>query len=128
MTSGYLACSFDLLNVADLDVIGQARRRCDRLVVGVYTDEYAERASGRPPVVPLSERVEILRHVRGVDQVLEHDGSDQEAIRRSQLVFTVGDVDLPESPSGTILLRPTRTTRSRELRDALAPAVQTGVA
>ena len=45
MSVGYLADSFDLINVRDLDLIAQARARCARLVVGVFTDEYVERVS-----------------------------------------------------------------------------------
>ena len=73
MSVGYLADSFDLINVRDLDLIAQARARCTRLVVGVFTDEHAEWLFGRRPVVPLSERMAVLRHVRGVDEVVAHD-------------------------------------------------------
>ncbi len=73
MSLGYLACSFDLLNVGHLDLIAQARQLCDRLIVGVYTDEAIERADGRPPVTPLAERTALIGHVRGVDEVVVHD-------------------------------------------------------
>src|SRR5262249_30749998 len=40
---------------------------CDYLVAGVVSDEMAERAKGRRPVIPLVERLEIVRSVRYVD-------------------------------------------------------------
>ena len=73
MSVGYLADSFDLINVRDLDLIAQARARCARLVVGVFTDDYVERVSGRRPVIPLSERMAVLQQVRGIVEVVAHD-------------------------------------------------------
>jgi len=61
MSVGCLADSFDF-NVRDLDLIAQARARCTRPIVCVFTREYAEWVSRRRPVVPLSERVAVLRN------------------------------------------------------------------
>ncbi len=41
----------------------------DRLVAGVVSDEMATGAKGRPPMVPESERLEIVRHIDVVDDV-----------------------------------------------------------
>lgn len=69
MIKGYLIGEFDLFNVADLDVIAQATRRCDELFVAVLSDEDVERLYGRAPVVPVHERCEIVRNLRGVASV-----------------------------------------------------------
>jgi glycerol-3-phosphate cytidylyltransferase len=66
---GYAPGVYDLFHVGHLNVLRQARARCDRLVAGVVSDEMALLAKGRPPVVPLLERVEIVRSVRYVDDV-----------------------------------------------------------
>ena len=73
MIAGYLPHGFDLFSVADLSLVDQARSHCDHLVVGVLTDEDIEARTGRRPVVPLSERLDIVSHVRGVDRVVVHD-------------------------------------------------------
>lgn len=116
MTYGYLACSFDLLNVRHLDLIAQASTSCDRLVVGVLTDEHAEALHGRRPVVPLRERLDLIRHVRSVAEVIVHTESALE--RGFDALFGVTDeyVDLP---GDVIWLEPVRVSASQALCDAV---------
>ncbi|CAI9406265.1 adenylyltransferase/cytidyltransferase family protein [Aestuariimicrobium sp. T2.26MG-19.2B] len=70
---GYVIGTFDMLNVAHLSVVNQVRDRCEVLVIGVLSDEAVLRETGHRPITSAAERVEVLRHVRGVDQVVEHD-------------------------------------------------------
>ena len=117
--AGYLARSFDLINVSDLDLISQARQLCSRLVVGVHSDELVTRLTGRPPVVPLSERVALVAHVRGVDEVLVHEG-DSAPADPDMVVFV--DRDLPSSGATNLIrLDSARFTESAALRLALEP-------
>lgn len=126
MTVGYLADSFDLINVRDLDLIAQARARCTRLVVGVFTDDYAERVAGVRPVVPLVERMAVLQHLRGVDQVVVHD-SDSDAFTADQVVFAAQDGPLATEESA-LVLTPARTSASAILRNALSATDREAVA
>lgn len=127
MICGYLACSFDLLNVGDLDVIAQARDLCNHLTVGVYSDACVERRNGRPPVVPLSERLALVRHVRGVDAVVVHEAVGAEGVVNFDRIFLVdGETSGPHT--GAVRLTARRSTSSRELLDTLAPRMQWGVA
>ncbi|MDF3302702.1 adenylyltransferase/cytidyltransferase family protein [Streptomyces tropicalis] len=64
---GYAPGVYDLFHIGHLNILRHARSRCDYLVAGVVSDEMAERAKGRRPVVPLPERLEIVRSVRHVD-------------------------------------------------------------
>ncbi|MEH0110270.1 adenylyltransferase/cytidyltransferase family protein [Tersicoccus sp. MR15.9] len=66
---GYAAGAFDLFHVGHLNILRQARSRCDHLIAGVVSDEMLELTKGRRPVVPLAERLEIVEHIRYVDQV-----------------------------------------------------------
>ncbi|WP_059008779.1 adenylyltransferase/cytidyltransferase family protein [Streptomyces specialis] len=66
-TVGYAPGVYDLFHVGHLNVLRHARSRCDYLVAGVVSDEMAELAKGRPPVIPLVERLEIVRSIRYVD-------------------------------------------------------------
>jgi glycerol-3-phosphate cytidylyltransferase len=97
MSVGYLADSFDMISLRDLDLITQARARCSRLLVGVFTDEYVERLFGRHPVVPFDERAAVVQHVDGVSDVVRHDPSIWSAPQAEDLVFFVG-VDSPVVP------------------------------
>ncbi|HEY5835878.1 adenylyltransferase/cytidyltransferase family protein [Streptomyces sp.] len=66
---GYAPGVYDLFHVGHLNILRHARSRCDHLVAGVVSDGMAELAKGRRPVVPLVERLEIVRSVRFVDEV-----------------------------------------------------------
>lgn len=118
MTVGYLADSFDLINVRDLDLISQASGLCSRLVVGVFTDDYAEQLFGRRPVVPFAERVALVSHVRRVAEVVSHDGADAGEAARVYVVFGISDQPAFRSASMTVLA-PRRQTSSQILRAAL---------
>ena len=67
---GYVPGVFDMFHVGHLNVIAAARPHCDHLIVGVVTDEVVTSVKGRPPVVPLDERMEIVAALRDVDEVV----------------------------------------------------------
>lgn len=67
---GYAAGAFDLFHVGHLNLLRQARSRCDFLIAGVVSDELILARKGRPPVIPLSERLEIVRNVGFVDEAI----------------------------------------------------------
>ena len=69
MNIGYAAGAFDLFHIGHLNILREARRHCDHLVAGVVSDEMLELTKGRRPIIPLSERVEIVSHIDYVDQV-----------------------------------------------------------
>ena len=59
--------AYDLFHNGQLNILRHARSRCDYLVAGVVSDEMAELAKGRRPMIPLVERLEIVRSVKYVD-------------------------------------------------------------
>lgn len=66
---GYASGVFDLFHVGHLNLLRQARAHCDHLVAGVLADEVAAH-KGHLPVVPLHERLEIVRAVAPVDEAV----------------------------------------------------------
>lgn len=66
---GYAAGAFDLFHVGHLNILRQAKQHCDHLIAGVVSDDMLELTKGSRPVVPLDERMEIVRHINFVDQV-----------------------------------------------------------
>lgn len=64
---GYAPGAYDLFHIGHLNILRHARSRCDYLVAGVVSDEMVEIAKGRRPVIPLVERLEIVRSVQYVD-------------------------------------------------------------
>ncbi len=68
---GYIAGVFDLFHVGHLNMFKRAKEQCEYLIVGVVTDERAERIKGRRPVIPFDERAELVRSCRYVDEAVE---------------------------------------------------------
>src|SRR3954447_6970135 len=66
---GYAPGAYDLFHVGHLNLLRHAARHCDELVAGVVSDEMLELTKGRAPVIPLAERLEIVRNIRFVDRV-----------------------------------------------------------
>lgn len=66
---GYAAGAFDLFHIGHLNLLKHAKSRCDRLIAGVVSDDMLRLTKGIDPVVPLAERLEIVRHIRYVDEV-----------------------------------------------------------
>jgi glycerol-3-phosphate cytidylyltransferase len=66
---GYAPGAYDLFHIGHLNVLRRAAEHCDRLIAGVVSDEMLVLAKGRPPVIPLAERVDIVRAIRFVDDV-----------------------------------------------------------
>jgi glycerol-3-phosphate cytidylyltransferase len=69
-TVGYAPGVYDLFHIGHLNVLARAKGLCDHLIAGVVSDEMAARAKGRAPVVPLEERLEIVRSIRHVDEAV----------------------------------------------------------
>jgi glycerol-3-phosphate cytidylyltransferase len=61
---------YDLFHIGHLNILRHAKGLCDHLIAGVVSDEMASLAKGRAPVVPLTERLEIVRSVRYVDRAV----------------------------------------------------------
>jgi glycerol-3-phosphate cytidylyltransferase len=127
---GCLAGVFDLFHVGHVDVLERARRVCDRLVVGVLTDEWALDAWGARPFVPLVERAQILENLRCVDEVVVVDGVRPEwltgglgvrtVFAASRLDGVLGVDELDGIPAGLITVLPAgRGSRSPILRAAI---------
>ncbi|GAB7106176.1 adenylyltransferase/cytidyltransferase family protein [Streptomyces phaeofaciens JCM 4814] len=74
---GFAPGVYDLFHVGHLNILREARRHCDRLVAGVTSDELTERLKGRTPVVPLAERLDIVRSVRYVDDAVVESEVDK---------------------------------------------------
>jgi glycerol-3-phosphate cytidylyltransferase len=68
--TGYVPGAWDMFHIGHLNILMRARANCDRLIVGVVTDEELVVAKGMPPTVPLDERIEVVRSLDLVDEVI----------------------------------------------------------
>lgn len=72
MTIGYTTGVFDLFHVGHLNMLKNAKAMCDKLIVGVTTDELVS-YKHKKAVIPFDERIEIVRNIKFVDAVVPQD-------------------------------------------------------
>ncbi len=77
MIIGYTTGVYDMFHAGHLNLIRRARAECDRLIVGVTTDEIVQTRKKKAPIVPFSERVEIVKAIRYVDEVVPQEDMDK---------------------------------------------------
>ena len=73
---GYLSGTFDLFHIGHLNLLRRAKEQCDYLVVGVHKSGAWK---GKETFIPFDERLEIVRHICYVDQVIESFPEDCDA-------------------------------------------------
>ncbi|PID98232.1 MAG: cytidyltransferase [Actinobacteria bacterium] len=132
---GYVPGGFDMLHIGHINILRAARQRCSRLVVGVATDESLTRMKGRPPVIPLRERCELIASLRFVDAVVVDLDQDKRLAWRLQpfdILFKGDDwkntekgnrleEELAEVGARVVYLPYTPSTSSTMLRSFLSP-------
>ena len=103
---GYAVGAFDLFHVGHLNLLRQARSRCDFLIVGVATDELLVERKGRSPIIPFSERLEIVQNIGYVDSAVEECSSNRlDAWKANPFdVYFKGD-DWKGTPKGAAIER-----------------------
>lgn len=76
MIIGYTSGVFDLFHIGHLNLLKNARAMCDRLVVGVTTDELVS-YKFKKAVIPFPERMEIVRSIKYVDAVIPQNSMNK---------------------------------------------------
>jgi glycerol-3-phosphate cytidylyltransferase len=101
---GYASGVFDLFHIGHLNILKSASENCDRLIVGVASDEYIENLKGNAPVIPFEERAEIVANLKFVDKVVKDESVDKTLVwcEHPFHVFFKGD-DWRGSPKGNQL-------------------------
>lgn len=76
MQIGYTSGVYDLFHVGHLNLLRNAKGMCDKLIVGVTTDELVS-YKNKKAVIPHNERMEIVRSSRYVDSVVPQENMDK---------------------------------------------------
>lgn len=93
MVLGYTTGVYDLFHIGHLNIIRNARSLCDKLIVGVTTDELLLNYKKKKPVISFPERCEIVRSIRYVDAVVpQNDMNKFDAWKKLKFdIMMVGD-------------------------------------
>ena len=76
MVIGYTTGVFDLFHIGHLNMLKNAAALCDKLIVGVTTDELVS-YKNKKAVIPFHERLEIVRNIECVDAVVPQYDMDK---------------------------------------------------
>lgn len=65
---GFTQGTFDMFHIGHLNLINHAKEYCDYLIVGVNSDNLVMDYKGKTPVINETERAEIVRNIKAVDE------------------------------------------------------------
>tara|TARA_B110000459_G_C16381646_1_gene390073 strand:+ start:41 stop:475 length:435 start_codon:yes stop_codon:yes gene_type:complete len=73
---GYTSGVYDLFHIGHLNMLRNAKSLCDKLIVGITTDELVA-YKNKKAVIPFIERMEIVRSIEYVDAVVAQEDMDK---------------------------------------------------
>lgn len=73
---GYTSGVYDLFHIGHLNLLKNAKAMCDKLIVGVSTDELVS-YKNKKSVINHSERMELVRNIKQVDVVVPQKDMDK---------------------------------------------------
>ena len=136
---GYTAGVFDMFHIGHLNLLRQAKERCDYLIVAVSTDELVEDYKHKRPVIPFSERTAIVEAIKYVDKVVPQENRDKKAAFdrlgfdamfvgddwKGSAIFAEVDEYMRRRGGQVVYLRHTDGVSSTQLRPKSSEAIRT---
>ena len=77
MIIGYTTGVFDLFHIGHLNLLKNSKALCDKLIVGITTDELLLDYKQKKAVITFEERGEIVRNIKYVDAVIAQENMDK---------------------------------------------------
>lgn len=76
---GYTQGVFDMFHIGHLNLLNQAKSYCEYLIVGVNSDALVEQYKQKRTIINERERMEIVRNIKAVDDVVLAETLDKKA-------------------------------------------------
>ena len=76
-TIGFTCSCFDLLHAGHILMLKDAKRHCDRLIVGLQTDPTIDRPEKNKPIQSLEERKIQLKAVKYINEIFEYTTEEE---------------------------------------------------
>ncbi len=86
---GYTAGVYDMFHIGHLNVIMNAKKLCEELIVAVSSDDLVKNQKGVVPIIPFDDRKRIVEALRYVDRVVTQESYTIEGKIQSAKVYGV---------------------------------------
>ena len=73
---GFTAGVYDMFHIGHLNLLKNAKKHCDFLIVGVSTDEVVLENKNKKTIIPFNQRFEIVESIKYVDKVIPQNSYD----------------------------------------------------
>lgn len=132
MIIGYTTGTYDLFHYGHVEFLKKAKSMCDKLIVGVTSDELGFEEKNKYPIISIQNRIKVIESCKYVDLVVVHNDKNGDKITpykkfKFDYVF-IGD-DYTNDPSYTelnkfipvkvIFLPYTNTISSSKIREKI---------
>ena len=67
---GYTQGVYDMFHIGHLNLLNNAKKLCEFLIVGINTDELVENYKNKKPIIEENERKTIVENIKAVDQCI----------------------------------------------------------
>lgn len=74
---GYTQGVYDMFHIGHLNLLINAKEKCEHLTVGVNSDELVEQYKHKKPVIGERERLAIVENIKAVDEAVMADTLDK---------------------------------------------------
>jgi len=97
---GYTTGVYDMFHIGHLNILKRAKEQCQYLIVGVTTDCLCLERKNKMPIISFSDRCEIVKAIKYVDEVVPQENMDKfEAIRKYHVDVVFVGSDWQGTPS-----------------------------
>ena len=107
---GYLSGTFDLFHIGHLNILKRAKENCDYLVVGIHRDGSHK---GKKTFIPFEERMEIVKSIKYVDEVIESEREDCDVYLKGRVKYDRSARTTRERKGSTAMRSSSKAPESR---------------